>query len=56
MCLKNYSSLIDNAYSYLGYRNIPRSKEIDLLIEECLKEVIELSSFKYIYQEFDYIL
>ena len=56
MFLKNYSSLIDNTYSYLGYKNIPKSKEIDLLIEECLKEVIELSSFKYIYQEFDYIL
>ena len=56
MCLRNCSKLKDLIYFYLGYKNISKGEEIDLLINECLEEVVELSSFKYIYQEFDYIL
>jgi hypothetical protein len=43
-------------YSYLGYRDLSRDIAIDKLIVECLEEIEEISSFQYIYQEYDYIL
>ncbi len=52
----NTSKFYKLAYSYLGYRNIEPSKEIDKLIEECLEEVEKLAQFKYICEEFDYKL
>lgn len=56
MSLKNTSKFMHMVYSYLGYKKIVASPEMDKLILECLKEVEELSQFKYIYQEFDYRL
>lgn len=56
MSLRNCSKLIDLAYRYLGYRKINRSQEIDLLINECITEIESINGFKYIYQEFDYII
>lgn len=56
MSLKNCSKLIDLAYRYLGYRKINKSPEIDSLISECIAEIESINSFKYIYQEFDYII
>lgn len=50
------NNLKTNIYSYLNYKNIDKSNEIDLLIEESLDEVKKLSRFKYVYQEFDYLL
>ena len=52
----NYSDVSHLVYSYLGYRNLSRDEKIDKLIIECLEEIEEISSFKYIYQEYDYIL
>lgn len=52
----NISRFYKLAYSYLGYRNIEPSKEIDKLIDECLKEIEALAQFKYICEEFDYKL
>ncbi|MCR5231685.1 MAG: hypothetical protein K6B64_03465 [Acholeplasmatales bacterium] len=56
MSAKNYSNLYLAIYSYLGYRNLTKDPRIDKLIEESLKEIEEISSFQYIYQEFDYLL
>ncbi len=56
MSLRNYSNLDDLIYNYLSYKEINKSPEIDLLINECLNEVKELSIFKYIYIEYDYII
>ena len=56
MYSRNYSNLLDNIYNYLGFKNIEKNNDIDELIKECLKEIEELSSFKYRYQEFDYIV
>lgn len=56
MSLKNYSNLLDNVYNYLGFKNIEKNNDIDELIMECLDEISSISSFKYRYQEFDYIL
>lgn len=56
MYSRNYSDLLDNIYNYLGFKNIEKNNDIDELIKECLKEIEELSSFKYRYQEFDYVL
>ena len=56
MCLKNYSSLIDNCYNYLGYKKGVRDEKVTLLIEKSLKEIESLSQFKYIYQKYDYII
>lgn len=56
MSLVSYFDISHQVYSYLGYRNLSRDPKIDKLIEECLEEIEEISSFKYIYQEFDYIL
>ena len=55
MSSKNYSNLYLAIYSYLGYRNLTKDPRIDKLIEESLKEIEEISSFQYIYQEFDYL-
>lgn len=52
----SYSDVCHLVYSYLGYRNLSRDPKIDKLIVECLEEIEEISSFKYIYQEYDYIL
>ncbi len=52
----NYSEITKIAYSYLDYHKMTPTKELDLLIKECIDEVIEYSQFKYIYQEFDYNL
>lgn len=52
----NTSKFIKLVYSYLGYRHIERSEEIDKQIDVCLKEVEELAQFNYIYVEFDYLL
>ena len=49
----NYSKLIDITYSYLDYHKMKHTKEIDELIKTCIDEVISLSQFKYIYEEFD---
>lgn len=56
MSLKNYSNLYDNIYHYLGYHNIYKNNDIDLLIDECLEEIEGLESFIYRYQEFNYLL
>ena len=56
MSLMNTSKFIKLVYSYLGYKHILRSDEIDKQIEECLDEVIKLAQFNYIYVEFDYLL
>lgn len=56
MSLKNYSNLKNNIYSYLGYRNIGYSADIDSLIDECLEEVEKISNFDYRYVEFDKII
>ena len=56
MSLMNYSELIKITYSYLDYHKIEPSAEYDIKIKEALEEVINLSQFKYIYQEFDYNL
>ena len=56
MSLKNCSSLYHTVYSYLGYRNLTKDEKIDKLIEESLEEIEKISSFQYIYQEFDYLL
>ena len=48
----NYSKLTDIAYSYLDYHKMEHTKEIDDLIRICIDEVVELSQFKYIYEEF----
>ncbi len=52
----SYSDISHIVYSYLGYRNLSRDEKIDKLIIECLEEIEQISSFKYIYQEYDYIL
>ena len=52
----SYSDIYHAVYSYLGYRNISRDSEVDKLIVECLEEIDKISSFQYIYQEYDYIL
>lgn len=56
MSLKNYSNLKLSVYSYLGFKNIEFDEQIDKLIDECIKEVVDLSRFKTVHQEFDYIL
>jgi len=56
MFSRNYSKLVDLAYNYLGYKKINRCEEIDLLIFECIDEIEKLNSFKYIYQEYDYLI
>lgn len=56
MSLKNYSKYRSLVYSYLDFKGVKESKEINELIEECTKEVEENNTFLYIYQEFDYIL
>jgi hypothetical protein len=56
MSLKNISRLYSLTYGYLGYKKISRNEEIDKLIESSIDEVIKLSQFSYIYQEFDYKL
>lgn len=40
-------------YKYLGYRDILPDEYTLKIIEECKKEVKEISKFKYIYQIFD---
>lgn len=47
--------LQNSIYTYLGYKNIKPTADIDCLIDECLKEIEQLNSFKYIYQEFSSI-
>lgn len=56
MSLVNYSDISHMVYSYLGYRDLSRDIAIDKLIVECLEEIDSISSFQYIYQEYDYIL
>lgn len=56
MSSKNCSNLYHTIYSYLGYRNLCKDEVIDKLIEESLEEIEKISSFQYIYQEFDYLL
>lgn len=56
MCLKNYSNLITNIYSYLGFKGIEKSDELENIIKESLDEVIKLTRFKALYQEFDYLI
>ena len=56
MSLMNISKFVKLVYSYLGYKHIERSEDVDKLIEESLKEVEALAQFNYIYVEFDYQL
>ena len=56
MSLVNYSNIVDLAYTYLGYSNQGRSEDIDKLIDESIKELEEISQFKYIYIDMDYKL
>ena len=56
MSLMNTFKFINLVYSYLGYKHIIRNDEIDLKINDCLKEIENLQQFKYIYTEFDYKL
>lgn len=56
MSSKNYSNLYHTVYSYLGYRELSKDEKIDKLIEESLQEIEKISSFQYVYQEFDYLL
>ena len=53
MSSKNISRIMDIAYTYLGYSNQSRSTDIDKLIEESIKELDEISQFKYIYKDFN---
>ena len=53
MSLRNCSNLLNNVYTYLGYKDIKPNNEIDNLIDECLDEIKEISSFQYKYIEFD---
>ena len=56
MSSKNFSKLKNMVYSYLGYKKINLDNSLDSLIDECLSEIEKISSFKYLYQEYDYIL
>lgn len=56
MSLMNTSKFINLVYSYLGYKHITRSEEIDKAIEDSLKEIEQIAQFKYAYVEFDYLL
>lgn len=49
MLSKSYSKVRRHAYTYLGYKKIGESEEMDALIDECLHEIEEISQFKYIY-------
>lgn len=56
MSLRNCSNLLNNIYTYLGYKDIKPNNEIDNLIDECLDEIKEISSFQYKYIEFNSII
>ncbi len=56
MSLMNTSKFIKLVYSYLGYKHIERSNEVDKQIDDALKEVEELAQFSYTFVEFDYLL
>lgn len=38
---------------YLGHKNCVIDKSIDLLIDECIKEIKEISNYKYVYNIFN---
>ncbi len=56
MSLMNTSKFIKLVYSYLGYKHIERSNEVDNQIDDALKEVEELAQFSYTFVEFGYLL
>ena len=55
MSSKSFSNLKNMVYSYLGYKKISLDNSLDSLIDDCLEEIEEIASFKYLYQEYDYI-
>lgn len=49
----DFSALNKKIYSYLGFREAERSKDIDKAIAVCLEELEELNHFRYVYKLLD---
>ncbi len=57
MSLKNYSDLIRLCYAYIGYKeNVNKDLFIEESVKKALKELEEISAFKYIYAEFSSVI
>ena len=56
MSLRNYSDLVDLCYKYIGYKDDNKDLFIEKSVEDSLKELEKISSFKYIYAEYTEIL
>lgn len=56
MSLRNYSNLINLCYQYIGYKNDNKDEYIEKSVIKALKELEEISAFKYIYVEYSNII
>ena len=51
MSSKSFSKISKYVYTYLGYKNINDTKNLDSEIDKCLEEIEEINQFNYIYIE-----
>lgn len=56
MSLRNYSDLINLCYAYIGYKIDNKDLYIEKKVLEALKELEEISQFKYIYSEYTSVI
>lgn len=53
MSSKTFSKVSRFAYTYLGYKNINETRNLDDEIDKCLEEIEQISQFKYVFVEFE---
>ncbi|MCR5349943.1 MAG: hypothetical protein K6E20_03025 [Acholeplasmatales bacterium] len=53
MSSKSFSKISKHCYSYLGYKNINETRDIDEIIDKCLEEIEQISQFRYTFVEFE---
>ena len=56
MSLKSYSDLIKLCYTYIGYKDDNKDLYIEESVKKALKELEQISAFKYIYAEYSEII
>ena len=56
MSLRNYSDLINLCYAYIGYKKENKDLYIENKVLEAIKELENISQFKYIYVEYTNLL